>query len=361
PQAGIAFIDEVFKANSAILNALLTLLNEREFDNGAGRMRCPLISVVGATNLVPEDEVGDAFFDRFLLRLIIEPVSHAAFASLLELDDAAPAPELPHRLTDADLQALTASARGMLLPADVAGLLADLRAELAARNLYVSDRRWVKIRRLLACAAAAEGRTQITRWDLWLLPYCCAARLDQQQDIDRWLTERLGVAASAEPLLVTRVVEAFEAQVQAEREANDLDYDESGRLRFGADEVDASVSDNKGAASATRMTYTRKRRYGAAHIAARQAQVDAALARVDRYIAALGALCADLDAHAAQALWLDPAFALRARAHLGARLDALVHLRARALAVRAAFEDLPRLEKDSGVLPEPMDVPVLAA
>lgn len=54
PEAGVAFIDEVFKANSAILNALLTLLNEREFDNGAGRVRCPLISVVGATNHVPD-------------------------------------------------------------------------------------------------------------------------------------------------------------------------------------------------------------------------------------------------------------------------------------------------------------------
>ncbi len=42
PQASIAFIDEVFKANSAILNALLTLLNERKFDNGAGRQDCPL-------------------------------------------------------------------------------------------------------------------------------------------------------------------------------------------------------------------------------------------------------------------------------------------------------------------------------
>jgi MoxR-like ATPase len=71
PEASIAFIDEVFKANSAILNALLTLLNEREFDNGSGRQACPLISAIGATNEVPEDEVGEAFFDRFLVRLPI--------------------------------------------------------------------------------------------------------------------------------------------------------------------------------------------------------------------------------------------------------------------------------------------------
>ena len=55
PTAGIAFLDEVFKANSAILNALLTLLNEREFDNGSGRVATPLISVVGASNEVPVD------------------------------------------------------------------------------------------------------------------------------------------------------------------------------------------------------------------------------------------------------------------------------------------------------------------
>lgn len=81
PDASIAFIDEVFRANSAILNALLTLLNEREFDNGAGRQRCPLISVVGATNAVPEDEVAEAFFDRFLVCLPISPVSPRASRS----------------------------------------------------------------------------------------------------------------------------------------------------------------------------------------------------------------------------------------------------------------------------------------
>ena len=75
PTASIAFLDEVFKANSAILNALLTLLNEREFDNGSGRVRVPLLSVVGASNEVPADEALRAFFDRFLVRLPVAPVS----------------------------------------------------------------------------------------------------------------------------------------------------------------------------------------------------------------------------------------------------------------------------------------------
>ncbi len=56
PQASIAFEDEIFKANSAILNALLTLLNEREFDNGIIRKKAPLLSVVGASNELPESE-----------------------------------------------------------------------------------------------------------------------------------------------------------------------------------------------------------------------------------------------------------------------------------------------------------------
>jgi MoxR-like ATPase len=85
PTAGIAFLDEVFKANSAILNALLTLLNEREFDNGSGRLRTPLVSVVAASNEVPVDEALHAFYDRFLVRVPVAPVGNASFEALLSL------------------------------------------------------------------------------------------------------------------------------------------------------------------------------------------------------------------------------------------------------------------------------------
>ncbi len=85
PTASVAFIDEIFKANSAILNALLTLLNEREFDNGTKREKVPLIAVIAASNELPEGAELDALYDRFLLRLHVGPVSEAGFDALLGL------------------------------------------------------------------------------------------------------------------------------------------------------------------------------------------------------------------------------------------------------------------------------------
>ena len=66
-QAEVAFIDEIFKANSAILNTLLTLINERLFDNGSQRTAVPLLTMVGASNELPESEELDALYDRFLV------------------------------------------------------------------------------------------------------------------------------------------------------------------------------------------------------------------------------------------------------------------------------------------------------
>ncbi|MDP2019255.1 MAG: AAA family ATPase, partial [Hydrogenophaga sp.] len=94
PSAEVAFLDEVFKANSAILNTLLGLLHERQFDNGSQRLPVPLVCLVGASNEQPQDDSLLAFYDRFLLRVPVQPVDDAHFTALL-LTDATAAGDTP--------------------------------------------------------------------------------------------------------------------------------------------------------------------------------------------------------------------------------------------------------------------------
>ena len=72
PEAHIAFLDEIFKANSSILNALLTLINERLFHNGRERVIVPLITMFGASNELPDEDELTALFDRFMLRFMVD-------------------------------------------------------------------------------------------------------------------------------------------------------------------------------------------------------------------------------------------------------------------------------------------------
>ncbi|MBV9946943.1 MAG: AAA family ATPase, partial [Myxococcales bacterium] len=83
PEAEIVFLDEVFKSNSAILNALLTLLNERKYTSGGQVLKCPLISVFAASNEVPGDETLTAIFDRFLVRVHSDNLDPYHFNELL--------------------------------------------------------------------------------------------------------------------------------------------------------------------------------------------------------------------------------------------------------------------------------------
>src|ERR1700688_947904 len=74
PQSHIAFLDEIFKANSSILNALLTSINERIFHNGRERVAVPLITMFGASNELPDEDELTALYDRFMLRFTVDYV-----------------------------------------------------------------------------------------------------------------------------------------------------------------------------------------------------------------------------------------------------------------------------------------------
>ena len=79
PEAEFAFLDEIFKASSAILNTLLKVLNERTFDAGDRVVRAvPLKLCVAASNEWPSSDSGkelSALLDRFLFRKSVRPIA----------------------------------------------------------------------------------------------------------------------------------------------------------------------------------------------------------------------------------------------------------------------------------------------
>lgn len=237
PSATVAFLDEVFKANSAILNALLTLLNEREFDNGTRRLQTPLAAVIGASNELPKgDELG-ALYDRFLLRLQVAPVSKEGFRSLLQLrGQAAPTIAEGLQLSPEELAAIRTEAESVEVPGDVEALLAELREWCAAEKVLVSDRRWRKIIKLLQVAALTNGRTAVSVWDCWLLQHCVWEKPDERTKVHAWYSERVGTSKAMDPTRLTQVVVSWEGQLQRDKKGQSQVQDEQGRLVYqGAD------------------------------------------------------------------------------------------------------------------------------
>ena len=139
PEASVAFIDEIFKGNSAILNSLLTLLNERQFDNGNRRYQVPLISVVAASNELPDGEELSALYDRFMLRSFVKPVTDQAFEELLTLIGSTYAPELSDRLRIEELAEVQALSEKVSLSSAVVELCKEFRCYLVSEKIYVSD------------------------------------------------------------------------------------------------------------------------------------------------------------------------------------------------------------------------------
>lgn len=353
PTASIAFLDEVFKANSAILNALLTLLHEREFDQGTHRIGVPLVSVVAASNEVPDEEALRAFFDRFLFRCAVAPVSDAAFRGLLERVDR-PLGDGPHLRVE-ELAAAQAAGDRVRMPAQLQTALVELRGVLRASSVEVSDRRWVRVVRALRIAAACNGRAQVAIDDLYLLQFLVSERAEQAQLVQEWFCGLLGAAQEVTPQRLARVVEAFDKQVELEGAATDLAFDDSGKLALMRSVGGADAETMSGAAP--RMSaFSRRRRYSPTHIRARLAQIDAVLEEVDAFVTEGGRHAQAIAAGLAANLWVAPDFLRHVEGTLAANRARVIAQRERLAQVRAAFAALPSADDDDGRAPAPVEV-----
>jgi MoxR-like ATPase len=190
PEADFVFLDELLNANSAILNSLLMALNERVFRRGRETRPLPALMFVGASNRLPEDESLRALFDRFLLRASCDNVGDDRLSELLAAGWRLDAGREPAEATVSvdRLRALQRRVDAISLDA-VMPRYAEAIIGLRRAGIAVSDRRAVKLQRLVAASALLCGRTVAETTDLWVLRYIWDT--EEQQTIVRDLVDRL--------------------------------------------------------------------------------------------------------------------------------------------------------------------------
>lgn len=189
PAADVAFLDEIWKASPAIQNTLLTVINEKKFHNGKEVMNVPLKALISASNELPAENQGlEALWDRFLLRLIVNPITNEE--SFLDLicgknvkAELTPTEDMAKNLISIDeLSEWKDKIEKIEVSEDVRSVITAIRQEMAVRNnnkkrdekekFYVSDRRWKKIVNLLKTSAFLNNRSEVDLMDCQLIEYC---------------------------------------------------------------------------------------------------------------------------------------------------------------------------------------------
>ena len=200
PRAHVAFLDEVFKANSAILNSLLTLINERIFHHGRHRDDAPLLALVGASNEAPEPGGPlSALYDRFLVRLGVAPIADEDAFMKVALGDLAP-PSLPReaKLTRGDIEQLRHAASKVAAPAAICDLLSEIRRGLMEASIEASDRRWRWAVDLMRMAAVTSQRDALAPVDVLLLEHCFGDPLENDAAVRGIVREALSAVVDAQ-------------------------------------------------------------------------------------------------------------------------------------------------------------------
>jgi len=193
PEAEIAFLDEIFNANSAVLNSILSIMQERVLYDGYTEIKVPLWTLVGASNRVPEEPELEALYDRFLFRQNVRPLDEESWDSLLDASW-----KLEMGITQAASKVMSTDdikeINNLMFKVDLSAVkskLIRLFMIMNEKELHISDRRKGKILKAIAAHAILEGRLQATESDLIVLKYTVPKDIDDFDKVNTILVEEL--------------------------------------------------------------------------------------------------------------------------------------------------------------------------
>ena len=178
PEANFAFIDEIFKANSAILNSLLTLINERIYYNNGIPIPSPLMTIVGSSNeYIEEGEGLEALFDRFLLRYEVTSIKNdESFINMLKDNRDVHIPSLSLQ----EVVQHQTRVRNVTISDSIYKTIAKIRTKLRDEGITPSDRRFKQSLSLIRAKAYLCGRFDVQRSDLSVLSNCLWETVEQR-------------------------------------------------------------------------------------------------------------------------------------------------------------------------------------
>lgn len=253
PEAEVAFLDEVFKAGSAILNALLELMNERTVNDGTTTRPVPLRILVGASNELPNPEDGlSAFADRFLLRYRVDYVQRdESFDAMLALlADHGHGRSLP-TISREELATLTDLVAQVDVPTGIRRHLAELRKRLRRDGVVCSDRRWRQTVDVLRAHALLHGHATVELQDfdgiiacLWTDPGDIEKVTQQVQQIPNFVEQRLQAIGNRVQIIQNEVANRRIGWIEARTKLNGLRY-EVDRILAHVDPANRSRADRE--------------------------------------------------------------------------------------------------------------------
>jgi MoxR-like ATPase len=227
PTADFAFLDEIWKSSPAILNTLLTIINEHIYRNGDEITQVPLKALIAASNETPQEKQGlEALYDRFIIRMLVPPIKNKQhFDDLLSAKPSSSNIELSSELliTQEEWMMWQEESHNVELSSETMNIIHLIREELAEKSeelgVYVSDRRWQRAAMLMKASAYFCDREQTNHSDAMLLQYCLWTTPENREEISNVVKSAVTACGFDAPLNMAEIQhkkESLEKEISKE-------------------------------------------------------------------------------------------------------------------------------------------------
>lgn len=204
PTVTVVFLDEIWKAGPSIQNALLTVLNEKIYRNGEQEIQVPMKALISASNELPSKGEGlEALWDRFLVRLIVDGVKDKqSFNDMISktLNSYNDTVGEALKITDDEYKKWNKQIDEIEIPENVFNVIHVVRSFIDQHNqreenkqnpIYISDRRWRKIVRLIRTSAFLNDRKVADLMDCFLIKDCLWNETEQIQATSQFVRDAI--------------------------------------------------------------------------------------------------------------------------------------------------------------------------